>query len=235
MIRVAIVEDNQNERDRIRECLAYTEQETGTVFDIQEFSNGLAFISSYCPEYDLVLMDIEMPGMNGMETAKALRAVDSSVILIFVTNMAQYAISGYEVDALDFILKPINRYSFMIKMKRALTRITVRDEEFASVKTDGEIRKVRISSMLWIDVNGHYVIYHTTDGDVTEYTTLKEAARKVDQGSFALINRSCLVNMRRIEAVSRDTVTVGNAKLDISRPQRKAFLSTLSDFMGGSR
>ena len=66
--------------------------------------------------FDIVLMDIDMPGMNGMETARALRKVDAAVILIFVTNMAQFAISGYEVDATDFILKPVNKYSFAIKI-----------------------------------------------------------------------------------------------------------------------
>lgn len=235
MIRVAIVEDSEKERERIRECLAYAGHETGAAFDIRDFPSGLAFLGSFRPEYDLVFMDIDMPGMNGMETAKALRKVDSSVILIFVTNMAQYAISGYEVDALDFILKPINRYSFTIKLKRALSRIPKRNDDYVSVRADGETRTVRISSILWIDVSGHYVVYHTTEGDITEYSTLKEAATKVQHSAFALVNRSCIVNMSRIDAVGRDTVTVGSHKLDISRPQRKAFLVAMSEFMGGSR
>lgn len=234
MVRIAIVEDNENERAKIRECLTDYERNSGVVFDLQEFSTGLEFLEAYTPEYDLVFMDIEMPGLNGMETAKELRKIDLSVLLVFITNLAQYAISGYEVDALDFILKPINRYSFAIKLKRALSRVSKKSEDYMSVKTDGETRAVRISSILWIDVNGHYVVYHTTEGDYTEYTTLKEAAAKVSRSAFALVNRSCLVNLRRIEAIARDTVTIGSVKLDISRPQRKAFLAALSDYMGGS-
>lgn len=234
MVRIAIVEDSENERAKIRECLSDYERNSGVIFDLQEFSNGLDFLESYTPEYDLVFMDIEMPGLNGMETAKELRKIDFSVLLIFITNLAQYAISGYEVDALDFILKPINRYSFAIKLKRALSRVSKKTEDYMSVKTDGETRAVRISSILWIDVNGHYVVYHTAEGDFTEYTTLKEAAAKVNRGTFALVNRSCLVNLRRVEAIARDNVSIGSVKLDISRPQRKAFLAALSDFMGGS-
>ena len=235
MIPIAIVEDSAAERARIRECLAYVENTEGVLFDIQEYPNGLEFIGSLNGPvpYDLIFMDIEMPGMDGMETAKALRQVDSAVLLIFITNMAQYAISGYEVEALDFILKPINKYSFAIKMKRALSRIPQKNEDYIKVRTDGETRTLRVSSIQWIDVSGHYVVYHTSEGDVTEYTTLKEACARVNRGAFTFINRSCLVNMRFITAVSKETVTVGETKLDISRPQKKAFLSAMSDYMGG--
>ena len=235
MIPVAIVEDSAEERARIRACLSYVESTTDAAFDVHEFPNGLEFLGSIDGPvpFDLVFMDIDMPGMNGMETARALRTADSAVLLIFVTNMAQYAISGYEVDALDFILKPINKYSFAIKMKRALTRIPQKNEDYFTVRTDGETRSVRISSIRWIDVSGHYVVYHTTDGDITEYTTLKEAFTRINRSSFTFINRSCLVNMRYVDAVSKETVTMGNTKLDISRPQKKAFLTAMSDYLGG--
>lgn len=234
MIQVAIVEDSEAERARIKECLTYVEGIADVHFSVREFPNGLAFIGSYSPEYDLVFMDVEMPGMNGIETARALRKTDTSVLLIFVTSMAQYAIAGYEVEAFDFILKPINKYSFSIKLKRALSRIVVKTEDFIPVKTDGELRQIRIPSIKWLDVNGHYVIYHTTEGDFTEYTTLKEAAAKINRSAFAFVNRSCLVNMRCIDAVGKDSVTIGATKLDISRPQRKAFLAAMSEFMGGN-
>ena len=235
MIPVAIVEDSAEERARIRACLSYVESTTDAAFDVHEFPNGLEFLGSIDGPvpFDLVFMDIDMPGMNGMETARALRTADSAVLLIFVTNMAQYAISGYEVDALDFILKPINKYSFAIKMKRALARIPQKNEDYFTVRTDGETRSVRISSIRWIDVSGHYVVYHTTDGDITEYTTLKDAFARINRSSFTFINRSCLVNMRYVDAVSKETVTMGNTKLDISRPQKKAFLTAMSDYLGG--
>ena len=95
MIRVAIVEDDSAERERLRACLRWLEESEGMRFHVTEFSSGTAFIGSFQPVYDLIFMDIEMPGMDGMETARALRRMDASVLLIFVTNMAQYAIAGW--------------------------------------------------------------------------------------------------------------------------------------------
>ena len=235
MIRVAIVEDDGTERERLRACLRALEESEGLQFHITDFTTGTAFIGSFEPVYDLVFMDIEMPGMDGMETARALRKMDASVLLIFVTNMAQYAIYGYDVDALDFILKPVNRYSFAIKMKRALSRIPDWNEEYISVKTEGEIRRIPVSSIHYLDIDGHYVVYHTAEGDLQEYGTLKEAYGKLNRPSFVFVNRSCLVNLCHVSAVSRNTVTVGERQLDISRPQKKSFLTAMSDFMGGRR
>ena len=180
-------------------------------------------------------MDIEMRGMDGMETARALRKMDASVLLIFVTNMAQYAIAGYEVEALDFILKPVNRYSFAIKMKRAAARIPKRIEEYVTIKCEGELRQVPISSVRWLDIDGHYVVYHTTEGDFEEYGTLKEAYGKLNRSFFVFANRGCLVNLYHVSAVNKNSVTVGGSQLDISRPQKKSFLAAMSDFMGGRR
>ena len=235
LIRVAIVEDDGAERERLRACLRWLEESEGLRFHVTEFSSGTAFIGSFEPGYDLVFMDIEMPGMDGMETARALRKMDASVLLIFVTNMAQYAIAGYEVDALDFILKPVNRYSFAIKMKRAAARIPKRIEEYVTVKCEGELRQLPIASVRWLDIDGHYVVYHTADGDFEEYGTLKEAYGKLNRPSFVFVNRSCLVNLYHVSAVSKNSVTVGDRQLDISRPQRKSFLAAMSDFMGGRR
>lgn len=235
MIRVAIVEDQEAERSHMRECLDFVAQKEGVQFQVTEFTNGLAFIGSFEPVYDIVLMDIEMPGMDGMQAARSMRAVDESVILIFVTSMAQYAVEGYSVDALDFVVKPVNKYSFAIKMKRAVARVPKRAEEYIPVKCDGEVRQVEVSSIFFLDMDGHYVVYHTAEGDFAEYGTLKEANAKLHRDYFVPVNRSCLVNLYHVSAVGKEQVTAGGRQLDISRPQRKHFLAAMSSFMGRGR
>ena len=233
MIRVAIVEDDAAEREKIQGYLNELSRQEQIQFEIAPYPSGLNFIMGEMKGFDIVLMDIDMPGVNGMETAQALRKVDPTVILIFVTNMAQYAISGYEVDATDFILKPVNKYSFAIKIKRAVARTAKKNDEVIQIKQEGTLHLVPLSIIKYLEVTGHYVIYHTAQGDFTEYTTLKEAQKKINRPHFAQCNQSYLVNLKYLEAVSRETVTVSGAKISVSRKMRPAFLNAVTDFLGG--
>jgi DNA-binding LytR/AlgR family response regulator len=123
MLQIAIVEDEQDYRKQIRNYIQQFAVVYKNKFNIVEFINGKEVMDSYTMNYDIILLDIEMPMQNGMETAKQIRNIDQDVIIIFITNMAQYAVNGYEVDALDFILKPINYESFSVRFLRAINRI----------------------------------------------------------------------------------------------------------------
>ena len=233
LIRIAIVEDEPTERDRIKVYLEEIAQEDQTQFDIEQYSSGMAFVMRGMKDYDLVLMDIDMPNLNGIETAKALRKVDQSATLIFVTNMAQYAISGYEVNAIDFILKPVNRYSFAIKIKRAISRTAKKNDNAIQIKMDGTIFLVHMYQIMYLEVDGHYVIFHTTQGGYKEYTTLKLAQKRINSSHFVQCNQSFLINMKYIESVSRESVTVGGTIIYISRKMKTEFMNAVLDFLGG--
>jgi DNA-binding LytR/AlgR family response regulator len=198
-----------------------------------EFGSGEAFLGGYQPVYDIVLMDIELPSINGMETAKALRRLDSFVLLVFVTNMVQYAVSGYEVDALNYILKPVNRFDFALKMNKAISRTAKRTEESVQIRAGKDLYMLPVAAIRYLEVDGHYIVYHTTEGDYSEYITLKEAEKKLDKPYFVRCNRCYLVNLKYVAAVRDDVVQVGRDELLISRPQKKAFLNALAVFIGG--
>ena len=123
MFRIAIVED----QDETRECLnrfvrQYAEEQRVQV-EISLITDGSEIAEHYTPGFDIIFMDVEMPRLDGFGAAEAIRAVDAEVVLVFVTNMAQYAIRGYEVDALDYVLKPVNYYQFCTKLSRAIQRV----------------------------------------------------------------------------------------------------------------
>ena len=109
MINVAIVEDEKQAADRLCSLFCRYERERGEKFRVVVFSDPVTFLANYSPDYELIMMDIDMPDLNGMDAVRKLREADREVMVIFVTNLAQYAVKGYEVDAFDFIVKPAAR------------------------------------------------------------------------------------------------------------------------------
>lgn len=235
VIRAALIEDNEAERAHLAGMLTALCEREGCTVKLQQYASGTAFLSHYHADQDIVFLDIDMPGMNGIETARAIRRLDDAVLLIFVTNMAQYAITGYEVQAFDYILKPVNPYSFAIKLRRALARVAgaAADAAQIQVKEKGAIRRIKTASIRYAEVAGHYVIYHTTEGEVTEYGTLKEARAKLGPG-FAQCSQSFLINLRYIEAVDRASVRVAGQTIYISRKMKADFLAAVARYLGGN-
>lgn len=140
MLNVAIVDDKETERKRISDCLEYVAQKKNVEFAVREFSSADRFLIGYESGYDIIFMDIDFSvGSSGMDAARQLRKIDKNVIIIFVTNMAQMAVQGYEVDALDFIVKPFDKYTFSLKMTRALGRITVRRNDEIIITVNGNL------------------------------------------------------------------------------------------------
>ena len=116
MIRMAIVEDEQQYAKQLREYVDRFSQQLGESFDVTEYSDGDGLVEGFHAQFDIILMDVEMPFLDGMTAAELIRRTDPQVVIIFITNMAQYAIHGYEVDAIEYMVKPVEYYNFFDKI-----------------------------------------------------------------------------------------------------------------------
>lgn len=125
MIRVAEVEDDEKDYENYIACLnKYKEENEGVEVDTTWFKTSEQFLSTFTKnKFDIIFMDINLGESNGMEISKKIREIDDETIIIFVSNLAQYAVEGYEVEAMDFIVKPMTYYVFSMKFKRALKRL----------------------------------------------------------------------------------------------------------------
>jgi len=162
-MKFAIIDDEKKATDLIETYI--TEFVTENHFEIQTrvFNNPVEFLESYTKDYDLVFLDVEMPGLNGIETAKELRHMDSNVVIMFITNMAQYAIHGYEVEAVDYVLKPLSYADFAMKVQKALRYIARNEDANVKLCTKDGMIHLSVSDIYYIEVRSHYLIYHRSD------------------------------------------------------------------------
>ena len=107
MLKIAIVEDERECQEALIEHLRKYEKEKNEAFIVRIFNDGIDILDDYSADYDLIFLDIHMKYQDGMTTAKRIREVDADAQIVFITALAQYAIEGYKVNALDFILKPV--------------------------------------------------------------------------------------------------------------------------------
>ena len=114
----------------------------------------------YRPGFDIIFLDIEMPTLGGMPTAERIRQVDPDVVLVFVTNMAQYAIRGYEVDALDFVLKPVSYYQFSTKLGGRSSIQRRRGGQIA-LQVGGGVQLLNTDDILYLETRDRLLHYHT--------------------------------------------------------------------------
>lgn len=234
MLRIAVVEDDPACAAILREHLDRFSRDSGEELRVVCFSDGMDIVEDYRPAWDIIFMDIEMPHLDGMTAAERIRGIDPSVVLIFITNMAQYAIRGYAVDAMDYVLKPVSYYAFALKMKKAVELIRSRIRASILLPVDGEVRRVPLADILYVEVQSHYLHYHTAQGEYTMTGSLKEVEKQLSGQDFVRCNSCYLVNLRHVTGVRDGAAVVGDAELQISRPKKREFLRRLTDYVGGA-
>ena len=234
MLRICVADDEQTCIDRLRDFLARYFTLRDERYELTAFPNGEALLKNYTPIYDIIFFDIEMPGTDGMQTAARIREKDSETVIVFLTRLAQYAIKGYEVKALDFIVKPVEYNSFSVKLGRAIDAAKRKQECRIEIRMDGDCLWLPVSAVYSIEVNKHELTYHTAQGNFTARGSLSELEGKLRPHGFRTCSRYCLVNMKHVTGIYDWYILIGKEKIEVSRRKRKELLEALLDFYGGN-
>lgn len=234
MISIAILDDEKVALDDTRKCLEKYFLETGDECVVYEFQDPKAFLHDYSPKYDLIFLDIQMAEKDGIHVAEDIRKVDKMSVLVFVTNMANLAVKGYEVDASDFIVKPLEYFSFKLKMNRIMERVR-QNKDLGSILIQTEEGKMKIkpSSIRYVEVFKHHLLYHLDEGVFSAYGSLSQIEKELGN-DFSRSANCYLVNLRYVKKIEgNDLYLAGeNAPLILSRSKKKSFLDALNSYIG---
>lgn len=207
MIHIAIVEDNPAYAEQLNRYVREHGMANGVLFRVDNYADGIEIAESYAANLDIIFMDIEMRHMNRMEAARRIRRYDKNVIIIFITNLAQYFIQGYEVEAMDYVLKPINRFAFEQELQKALKKIRERAAFYQHILKDGNMVRLDVANIHYIESQGHNIVVHTAEGTYSNRDSLKNIETRLQGHHFSRCNSGLLVNLAWVERVEKNTVS----------------------------
>lgn len=232
-MQAAIVDDSSLDRDNlVRYIDEYAKSHDADIEPIA-LPDATSFLREDSSQFSLVFFDIDMPGISGMEAARLLRSVNPDITIVFVTSMPQYALEGYEVEAADYLVKPISYPTFSLKLTRALARVQERSEQSLVIKAADGMVILPVRDVLYIESHGHYLMYHTAYETYRTRETMTACEKKLESSGFARCNSYYLVNLKQVKAISGSSVKVGTDELAMSRSRRKTFTEAFIARAGG--
>ena len=234
-MHIAIVEDDGNIQKQLSAYIRKFYEEDDRRYRLSVFSDGDEILENYSADYDLILLDIQMKRLDGMKTAEKIRSLDKDVCLVFVTNLANYAIRGYAVQAFDFVLKPVNYMMLRQLLQRIDKLVSARQQRYVTLPTELGLTRIEVSHIYYVETEGHFLVIKTDQGEYRMRDTMKNMEAMLEKFGFFRCNNCYLVNLKHVERADGSTLYVNGEELSVSRPRYKAFMEALTRYWGGDR
>lgn len=183
--------------------------------------------------FDLLLLDIEMPGKSGMEIAREVKKICPQTLIIFITSHSEYAIDSFELSIFRFIPKDCIDQKLPFAIKDALTFIELQKDKMYVISTPTRYEKIPYNNIIYIQKDGKYSLFTTDKGETQIRKTLTKVHEELDQEQFIFIDRGCIVNLLQIMRLDADDVIMRNGvALPISKKRIKELRSIINKYWG---
>ncbi len=227
-MKIAICDDEPLMCRSLEEKIAAYMEKSAVPFQVACYPDGE---SLPLQGYDILFLDIQMPGISGMELAKRLRAAGSSCAILFVTVLREGVFDAFEVDAVDYLCKPIDDIRLGHSLDRAMARIRERNSSSLLIQIAGRWQTVRLDSILYCEVLNRKVSIHTRQRVIEYYSRLSDVERQLDQ-RFVKCHRSYLVNLDYLAQCTREQITLANGEhLPVSKARWQGLMDHMLHYM----
>lgn len=230
MLLVSIIDPSKEDVTHLSALIERYFRRSGTAYVQRVYQSGMEFVRS-AENSDIVFLETDLEKLDGLETARIIRKLGNEAQLIFVARGAEMAIHGYSVDALDYLLKPVESAAVERALDKAVRRLSSRSCAYLALKLPNGTASISTNDITYVEVFDHNLVYHTTGGDYTVRGRLGDVYEQLDHDYFLACNRSFIVNLRYVTEICTDHVILNGTKISVSKSHRKEIQSRFSAFM----
>jgi DNA-binding LytR/AlgR family response regulator len=233
VLRIGICDDESHFRKILSDSLTKILHRQGIDNAIIYFNSGEELLDGYI-DIDILFLDIQMEGKNGIDTAKIIREQDKNVCIVFISAYPEYAAEGYKVNAFRYITKPFDERELEAELTGAIREVRRTDVEALTIKNDRGTYRVLGSNITFIEVKGRHTVIHTTEEEIESNEALSKIESTLKEQPFFRCHQGYLINLRYIDSVAENNILLrGDGKVPLSRHRKKELLQTLTNYWGG--
>lgn len=232
MIKIAICEDEAIHRNILVNYLNKFFNDSTFPYEITEFESGEKLIENYREDIDILLLDIIMDNLTGMDVARKIRKFDNRVEIIFITSIVDYIQEGYEVGAYRYLIKPINYEELKKHISSCVDKLLESNKSYIVFQEENRTHKVLVDEIKYIEIIRRNMTIHTTKKKYEIRMTLKKMEEELSKYSFFRCHKSYLINMNHIQSLKQDSVIMNGEEVPVSRHRMKNLKIELSNVLG---
>lgn len=232
MINIGICDDELQYRLKIKEAIKEILGSYHINYNIHEFSSGEELLNNYPKNLDILIMDIQMKIINGMDTARRIREFDQDIEIIFMTSFSEFMQDGYEVRAYRYILKPISEKKISKNILPCINEIMKKRNNYLTINVKNYLDRIKIDSIIYIETDRPNILIYTHDNMYTAKMSISKIEKSLSEYGFFRCHNSYIINLKLAESMNSNTVIVSGKEIPISKYRVKGLKLAITNMLG---
>jgi DNA-binding LytR/AlgR family response regulator len=217
MIKIAICEDEKDQQELLKDHIEKIFKGLSVKYSLDVFNSGEELLENYSKDIDIVLLDIQLNEINGIDTARKIRLLDDKIEIIFITSLIEYALEGYEVRAYRYLIKPVKYENLKENIINCIKEVDIKNK-YIIVKEQGNQIKLDINEITYIEVQKETITIHTLKQVYNTKGTMNNIENEIDCSRFFRCHKSFLVNLEHVKSIKQYIAILENSEeVPISR------------------